>query len=131
MTQLIMKRSRFISLIGALAGFHASAWAAVTSVRELPGGAQFTVDGGSLRIQFWSPDTVRITYATGAGLPALKSLAVVASPEQVRPARGQDAQAYTLSTPRLKVLRSSMRTRAPVPESPSRCSDCDCPHRLR
>jgi len=77
--QLIMKRRRFITLIGASAGFHASAWAAVTAARELPGGAQFTVDGGLLRIQFWSPDTVRITYATGAELPALKSLSVVSS----------------------------------------------------
>jgi alpha-D-xyloside xylohydrolase len=98
-----MKRRRFITLIGALAGFHASAWAAVTAARELPGGAQFTVDGGLLRIQFWSPDTVRITYATGAVLPALKSLSVVSSPVPVRPARQQDAQAYTLATPRLKV----------------------------
>jgi len=61
------------------------------------------VDGGSLRIQFWSEDTVRITYSTGAELPVLKSLAVVASPAAVRPARRQDAQAYTLATPLLKV----------------------------
>jgi alpha-D-xyloside xylohydrolase len=103
MKQLFTKRKLSVILIGVLAASATSAWAAVTAARELPDGARFTVDGGSLRIQFWSEDTVRITYSTGAELQVLKSLAVVASPAAVRPTRRQDAQAYTLATPRLKV----------------------------
>ncbi|MGA2174174.1 MAG: hypothetical protein ABSH38_04230 [Verrucomicrobiota bacterium] len=61
----------------------ASAEAAVTASKELPDGAQFTVNGGTLRIQFWSEDIVRVTYGSAAELPALKSLSVVASPAAV------------------------------------------------
>ncbi len=57
----------------------APAWAAVTVSKKLSDGAQFTVDGGTLRVQFWSQDIVRVTYAAAAELPELKSLSVVAS----------------------------------------------------
>ena len=90
-------------VIGSLAASPASGWAAVTAARELPDGAQFTVDGGTLRIQYWSQDIVRVTYAAASELPALKSLSVVASPAAVRLARRQDAQSYTLGTPRITV----------------------------
>jgi len=90
-------------MVAALAISQAPARAAVIAVRELPDGAQFTVDGGTLRIQFWSPDIVRVTYAAGAELPATQSLSVIASPAAVRPARRQNDQAYTLSTPRVTV----------------------------
>ena len=81
----------------------APASAAVTSSKDLSDGEQFTVDGGTLRIQFWSPEIVRVTFANAAELPALKSVSVVASPASVRLKRKQDKQAFTLSTPRLKV----------------------------
>ena len=81
----------------------APAWAAVTASKKLPDGAQFTVDGGTLRVQFWSPEIVRVTYAAAAELPALKSLSVVATPAKVRLKRQENAQAFTLATPRVKV----------------------------
>ena len=81
----------------------APAWAAITASKKLPDGAQFTVDGGSLRVQFWSPDIVRLTYAATAELPAFKSLSVVASPAPVHLKRDESGQAFTLSTPSVRV----------------------------
>ena len=74
-----MRRCLAFTLItGVLAVSLASAGAAVTASKKLPDGAQFTVDGGTLRIQFWSEEIVRVTYAPAAELPALRSLSVVA-----------------------------------------------------
>ena len=81
----------------------APTWAAVTASKRLPDGAQFTVDGGTLRIQFWSPEIVRVTFAPGTELPELKSLSVVAAPASVRLTRKENEQASTLATPRVKV----------------------------
>ncbi len=77
--------------------------AAVTASKKLPDGAQFIVDGNTLRIQFWSQSIARITYANGVELPTIKSLAVVASPSPVRLTRQENRQAFTLATPQLKV----------------------------
>lgn len=93
----------FVATIGFLALSLASAQAAVTAPRELPDGAQFTVDGGNLRIQFWSDDIVRVAYTTAAELPTTRSLAVVATPAAVRLTRQENAQAFTLATPHIKV----------------------------
>jgi alpha-D-xyloside xylohydrolase len=79
------------------------AWAAVGSLKQLSDGAQFNLDGGTLRVQFWSPEIVRVTYAGAAGLPTLKSLSVVTSPEKVHWTQQQDSQAFTLATVRFKV----------------------------
>ena len=104
MKQLFLRSRLSIALMAAaLAASHASAWAAVTATRALPDGAQFTVDGGTLRIQFWSEDTVRVTYAAAAELPALKSFSVVSHPAAVRPTRQENGEAFTLATPRIKV----------------------------
>ena len=78
------KHLSFPLIIGVLAMTLAPAWAAVTASKELPDGAQFTVDGGTLRVRFWSPEIVRVTYAAATELPALKSLSVVANPAKVR-----------------------------------------------
>ena len=76
---------------------------AVTASKDLPDGVQYTVEGGTLRIQFWSEDVVRVTYAAAAELPALRSLAVITSPATVRWKPQEDGQAFTLATPRMKV----------------------------
>jgi alpha-D-xyloside xylohydrolase len=99
-----MRKSLSFTLItGVLAMSLVSAGAAVTASKKLPDGEQFTVDGGTLRIQFWSEDIVRVTYAPGAELPALKSLSVVASPAAAHWKRQENGQAFTLATPRVKV----------------------------
>jgi hypothetical protein len=46
------KRLSFILVIGVLSAPLASAWAVVTASKKLPDGAQFAVDGGTLRVQF-------------------------------------------------------------------------------
>ena len=38
------------------------ALAAVTGPKDLPDGVQFTVDGGTLRVQLFADDIVRVTY---------------------------------------------------------------------
>ncbi len=68
------------AVMGVLAVIASPARAAVTEMKKVSNGAQFTVDGGSLRIQFWSPEIVRVTYAAANQLPSLKSVSVVASP---------------------------------------------------
>jgi alpha-D-xyloside xylohydrolase len=97
------KRLSFILVIGVLSAPLASAWAVVTASKKLPDGAQFAVDGGTLRVQFWSPEIVRVTYAAAAELPALKSLSVVATPSSVRLKREENGQAFTLLSPTVKV----------------------------
>jgi alpha-D-xyloside xylohydrolase len=99
----IRKRLSTTLILGLLALPLAPAWAAVTASKKLPDGAQFTIDGGTLRIQFWSDDIVRVTYATAAELPTLKSLSVIASPATVKLTRQQDDQAFTLAVPHIKV----------------------------
>src|SRR6185503_7061330 len=79
------------------------ATAAVSNSKDLPDGAQFSVDGGTLRIQFWSPEIARVTYAASNQLPVLSSLSVIAQPEKVRFKRQQNNQAFTLATANLKV----------------------------
>ena len=97
------KHLSFTLIIGVLAMSLAPAWAAVTASKKLPDGAQFTVDGGTLRIQFWSGDIVRVTYATAGELPALQSLSVVGTPAKVRLTRQETGQAFTLVGPQMKV----------------------------
>jgi len=94
-------RLAFALIIGALGMTLAPAWAAVTASKKLPGGVLFTVDGGTLRVQFWSPEIVRVTYAPGAELPELRSLSVVATPASVHLTRQENGQAFTLATPHL------------------------------
>jgi len=97
------KHLSLVLCIGILAVTAAPSWAAVTASKKLPDGEQFTVEGGTLRIQFWSPEIVRVTYAAAGELPLLKSLSVVASPAAVRLTRQQDNQAFTLVAPDFKV----------------------------
>ena len=77
--------------------------AAVTAGKELPGGGQYSIDGGTLRVQFCSPEIVRVSYAGGAEIPATKSLSVVASPENVKLKRQESRQMFTLGAANLKV----------------------------
>ena len=81
----------------------AAARAAVTAAKQLPDGAQLAVDGGTLRIQLWSDDIVRVTYAAAAELPAVKSLSVVATPEAVHWTWQENDQTCSLVGPRMKV----------------------------
>lgn len=77
--------------------------AAITASKKLSDGAQYAVDGGTLRIQFWSPEIVRVTYAASNALPELTSLSVVAKPESVSLTRQENNQAFTLTSSGLKV----------------------------
>ncbi len=109
---MIMKRYLPRALfIGFLASLIAPAHAAVSASKKLSDGEQFTVEGGTLRVEFWSPEIVRVTYAATNELPALKSLSVVASPAAVRLKRAENGEAFTLSSPDVKV-RIDKRTGA-------------------
>jgi alpha-D-xyloside xylohydrolase len=88
---------------GALALSIAPAMAAVTASKDLPDGVQFAVDGGTLRVQLFSDDIVRVSYANAAEVPAIKSLAVVVTPAASKWTRQDNAQAFTLVGPRMKV----------------------------
>jgi hypothetical protein len=99
----VMKKClSFPVIIGVLAMSLAPAWAAVTASRKLSDGAQFTVDGGTLRIQFWSEDVARITYAA-AELPSIKSLSVIGTPAAVRWTWQENSRAFILAAPHMKI----------------------------
>ena len=93
----------FVLLAGALVGAGAPLRAEVSGYKAQADGALVTVDGGTLRIQFWSPEIVRVTYAPSAELPELKSLSVIGAPELVRLARKEDKEAFTLASQKIKV----------------------------
>ena len=95
-------RLSFTLILGFLTLALSPGWAAVSASKTLPDGAQFTVDGGTLRIQFWSENIVRVTFAPSAALPPLTSVSVVATPATVRWTRRDNSQAFTLATSRLK-----------------------------
>ena len=97
------KRLSIAVVIGVLVMPLAPVAAAVTASKDLPDGVQFTVDGGTLRVQFWSDDIVRVTYAAAGELPAIKSLSVVGTPSTVYWTRQDDDQAFTLVAPHMKV----------------------------
>jgi len=99
-----MKKYLSLAFIaGILALPLAPAWAAVTAAKKLSDGAQYTVDGGTLRVEFWSPEIVRVTYAATNEVPALKSLSVVAKPEKAGLTRQENDQAFILATSDIKV----------------------------
>jgi alpha-D-xyloside xylohydrolase len=77
--------------------------AAAVAYNSQPDGAQLTVDGGALRIQFWSPEIVRVTYAAGAAMPELKSLSVVAQPEPITLTRQETGESLTIASKWIKV----------------------------
>ena len=97
------KNLSFTAIIGTLAIFMVSADAAITASEKLSDGAQYAVDGGTLRIQFWSPEIVRVTCAATNQLPGTESLSVVAKPEKAVLTRQENDQAFTLATSDLKV----------------------------
>jgi alpha-D-xyloside xylohydrolase len=92
-----------ILIIGILGLGLSPAPAAVTGSKKLSDGAQFTIDGGTLRIQFWSPEIVRVTYVDGTELPTNKSLSVIASPAKVKLTQRENKDAVTLASPDIKV----------------------------
>jgi len=97
------QRASFALIFGVLALTLAPSWAAVTSSTKLSDGAQYAVDDGTLRIQFWSAETVRVTYAASNAIPEIKSLSVVAKPQKVSLKRQENGQAFTLASSNLKV----------------------------
>lgn len=96
------KSLSFTLIIGILAS-SSVAWAGVTGVKKLSDGAEFTIDAGTLRVQFWSSEIVRVTYAASAQPLVLKSLSVNASPEAPHWKWQQDDRAFIMAMARLKV----------------------------
>jgi alpha-D-xyloside xylohydrolase len=97
------KRNFLVAMIGVLAATVAPGIAAVSAPRETAGGLAFGVDGGTLRVQWWADDIVRVTYASGDQLPEIKSLAVVGAPGAAKWSKGENERAYTLSSERMSV----------------------------
>lgn len=99
-----MNRFHSIALFVAGLGICAApAMAQVGTPKMSPNGAEFTIEGGTLRVQFWSPEVVRVTYSPGTELPTLNSLSVVAAPVNVPVKRHENEQAFTLTGPRMTV----------------------------
>src|SRR6185312_16316007 len=89
-----------VAVLGAAASLVLAAPAAVENTES---GARLAVDGGTLRIQFWSPEIVRVTYAPGAELPELKSLSVVAVSLKKKLNRQESCDTLTIASPKIKV----------------------------
>jgi len=100
---LLMKLRYSLAVAGgAIALASASALAAATVSKQTSDGEQFAVDGGTLRIQFWSPEIVRVTFAAGE-LPTNQSLSVIASPEKTKWSSKDTPQAFVLAGKKLRV----------------------------
>ena len=80
-----------------------SSWGAVTESKKTPSGEQFIVDGGTLSVEFWSDNIVRVTYVAATELPALKSLSVIRTPVPVHFKRKETDLMFMLIAPHLKV----------------------------
>ena len=90
-----------VLFIQLLAGAVTSACGAAIGYKKLDDGAELSVDGGTLRIYFWSPEIVRVTYAPGVNLPELKSLSVVATPQSVRLTQQESGESYSLASQKI------------------------------
>ena len=85
------------------ATFAMQAFASVTGAKDLPNGMQFTVDDGTLRVQFWSDSIARVTYAKGKELPEINSVSVVAPPAAVKWTKQESDRAILLVGSQFKV----------------------------
>src|ERR1039458_9667989 len=74
----------FTALAAVLCISISNAFGAVSMLKELPDGIQFTVDGGTLRIQIRSDSVTHVTYAASTELPPTQSLSVVGTPSPAR-----------------------------------------------
>jgi alpha-D-xyloside xylohydrolase len=97
------RRPAVAAFMSILAASFTPALAAVTGSKDLPDGVQFTLDGGTLRIQLWADDVVRVTYNNSTELPEIKSLAVIATPANAKWTKQENGQTFTLVGPRMKV----------------------------
>ncbi len=67
-----------------------------SATKGAPQGEQLRVGTGTLHVQFWSEDTVRVTYAAATELPQLTSLSVVETPAAVSWSRQENDQTITM-----------------------------------
>jgi alpha-D-xyloside xylohydrolase len=79
--------------------------AAVPAVEKQAHGALVRFDTGVLRLEVWSGRVVRVTYAPGAEVPAIRSLSVISAPVAVPFEIKETPEAVVLST---QVLRASI-----------------------
>ena len=66
-------------------------------------GEQLSIDNGTLHIQFWSDNVVRVTYAAATELPEISSLSVIETPAAVPWKRKENNQSITMIGPHMKV----------------------------
>lgn len=97
------KRLGLAVTLAALGASISSAGAAVSAPTQTDVGMQFTVDAGTLRVEWWSDDVARVTFASGSQIPDIKSLAVVASSAKVKWDKSEGNQAYLLTGPHFKI----------------------------
>ncbi|MGN6370910.1 MAG: glycoside hydrolase family 31 protein [Phycisphaerae bacterium] len=77
--------------------------APVLHVSKQPDGLSLQLHPGTLRLQVWSPQTIRVTYAPGDALPELKSWSVIASPAHTDWSSRETPDAIFLQTASLQV----------------------------
>src|SRR5438067_1191638 len=96
-----MKIWRAAVLLGVVASA-GTGQAAVTGVTTQEGGQVISTDKGTLRLQVFSPDVIRVTYAAGIFMPELKSYTVVATPARVKFDAIDSPETVGLSTGRIQ-----------------------------
>jgi alpha-D-xyloside xylohydrolase len=79
--------------------------AAVPAVEKQAHGALVRFDAGVLRLEVWSGRVVRVTYAPGAEVPAIRSLSVISAPAVAPFKIKETPEAVLLST---QALRASV-----------------------
>ncbi len=99
----MLNRLFLMSLFAAMTVAVSPALASIKSSSDLADGMQFALDSGTLRVRFWSDGVVRVTYADGTEVPATKSLTVVGAASGAKWERKEDAQAFVLAGPTMRV----------------------------
>lgn len=78
-----MNSSRLLTAVCLTALGASAAMAASNQVKEIPGGLEAKVGGNDIRLQFYTPLTLRVTKTPSGVEAEEKSLAVIAGPEKV------------------------------------------------
>jgi len=99
-------RTLFLTMLclQVVAAFAVSlAMAAPVEYIRQPDGVRMKIDGGTLRIQFWSPEIVRVSYAPGEVLPESKSFSVVSMPSKVSLKQEESRDAFSIASEKVQV----------------------------
>jgi alpha-D-xyloside xylohydrolase len=104
MNKITLWFATILFVFGSVLLVSAAGRAPENSTTGSPRSEQVSIGGGTLRIQFWSDDIVRVSYVAAGEIPSITSIAVVGKPSTVKIKRQEDSRSITLTAPRMNVV---------------------------